>query len=540
MSSKWDPPTDPGSGIPADTLHGVSVLLPTWESVVAYEDGADWLISRMRSAYPRFYLHYKIKDLIARLESMFGRQEETCLPFMSLAAAQRCQDYLKRVGEVDSRVDSVPASGHVAATVFAVFFAKNAFSTAKEFWQLTGDGASSRFAEYVLAYSDLDGRDETQKEFADQRIRKHNDLTKGDEAKQIVRARIASQLSKHLDFTIDESHVYLTPAGMSAIYLAHRVSMLLHKVEEQNITSVCFGFPYRDTLSILQKWGPGVEFYPGGTDEELDKFEALLESGVRVASFVCEVPSNPLLKTPNVKRIRALANKHGFLVIIDDTIGNIFNVNVLKYADIVVSSLTKIFNGACNVMSGSFILNPESKFYADLLAATRNQFSDDLWAEDAIILERNSHDVALRNEKANSNAEAVVELLRAHPLVKTVYYPKYSATRANYDALKLPEGGYGGLLSVSMNSHDAAVAFYDGINVFKGPSLGTNFTLACPYPVIAHYREMDFVETCGVDRDLVRISIGLEDRDDLISRISTGLQMAKDACASTTIDPEVT
>ncbi len=119
-------------------------------------------------------------------------------------------------------------------------------------------------------------------------------------------------------------------------------------------------FPYTDTLKILSKWGDGSIFLGLGGSDDIPNLEALLEKqesepnsdeGKLLALF-CEVPSNPLLRTPNMKRIRELADQYGFLVVIDETIGNFINVEVAPFGDIIVSSLTKIFSGDANVMGG--------------------------------------------------------------------------------------------------------------------------------------------------------------------------------------------
>lgn len=113
-------------------------------------------------------------------------------------------------------------------------------------------------------------------------------------------------------------------------------------------------FTYVDTLKILQKWGPGCHFYGHASEDELDELENLLKSGERILSLFCEFPSNPLLVTPNLKRLRQLADEYDFPIVIDETIGNFINIAVLDSADIVVSSLTKIFSGDSNVMGGRF------------------------------------------------------------------------------------------------------------------------------------------------------------------------------------------
>ena len=111
-------------------------------------------------------------------------------------------------------------------------------------------------------------------------------------------------------------------------------------------------FPYIDTLKIVEKFGPGCLFYGFGSSEELDDLEKRLESGERYLALFTEFPSNPLLRSPNLERIRSLADKYDFYVVIDETIGNLINVNVLPYGDIIVSSLTKVFSGDSNVMGG--------------------------------------------------------------------------------------------------------------------------------------------------------------------------------------------
>ena len=118
-------------------------------------------------------------------------------------------------------------------------------------------------------------------------------------------------------------------------------------------------FPYTDTLKVLQKWGPGCHFLGHGLDSDIDTLEGILAEELEhdpekppLLALVTELPSNPLLRSADLPRLRALADKYDFLIIVDETIGNYVNVDVLPYADIVVSSLTKVFSGASNVMGG--------------------------------------------------------------------------------------------------------------------------------------------------------------------------------------------
>jgi cystathionine gamma-synthase len=122
-----------------------------------------------------------------------------------------------------------------------------------------------------------------------------------------------------------------------------------------------------DTLKILEKWGPGAHFFGHGSDADIDALKLLLASsnssqnlhpigGHRspspILALFCEFPSNPLLRSPNLKRLRALADEYNFLIIVDETVGSFVNVHVLPDADIIATSLTKIFSGDTNVMGG--------------------------------------------------------------------------------------------------------------------------------------------------------------------------------------------
>lgn len=126
-------------------------------------------------------------------------------------------------------------------------------------------------------------------------------------------------------------------------------------------------FPYTDTLKILEKWGPGCHFYGHGLDSDIDELEKHLRaesakdpSKPPILALFTEIPSNPLLRCADLPRLRALADEYNFLIVIDETIGNFVNVEVLPYADIVVSSLSKVFSGDSNVMGGRYRVFPRS------------------------------------------------------------------------------------------------------------------------------------------------------------------------------------
>jgi cystathionine gamma-synthase len=129
---------------------------------------------------------------------------------------------------------------------------------------------------------------------------------------------------------------------------------------------------------------------------------------------------------------------------------------------------------------------------------------------------RNSRDFPERNARINETTEALADWLAGHEGVKRVYYPKMSHSVDLYHGVQHqhPFGngtsGYGGLFSLVLDPHMCERTFYDALDVAKGPSLGTNFTLVCPYTLLAHYHELDFAMSYDVPPNLIRVAVGLE------------------------------
>lgn len=470
--------------------------MPTWRANIGYEEGEDWVISKMQCGYPRFFVHPTIQKLVGEIIQRVGDQEtETATLFASLKTAQLCHSFIiSRVADEQSQkvriVSFVPSlhaeagSTSITSSLFGVVYPKEFAPIAKQVWQHSGNGISSRRGEFCLrALQDgllvedkgsataeslsqrpckgprryqgrgslsgvawgasnstaspppapatngvEDGRDNAQ--FIEERFGRNLSALYATQAKIAVRKRIAGVLTADVELpealetassggrvdNISEEDVLLYPSGMSAIFNAHQT--LLNA--RGHMQSICFGFPYTDTLKILQKWGPGCLFYGHGSSEDLDDLETRLKNGERFLALFTEAPGNPLLKTPDLVRIRALADQYGFAVVVDETISNFLNINVLPYADIVASSLTKIFSGDSNVMGGSVILNPHGNYYQKLKENYARDYEDIYWAEDAVFLERNSRDFVTRIDKINSTSEEITAMLKSSPLGKNM------------------------------------------------------------------------------------------------------------------------
>ncbi|KAG1851949.1 pyridoxal phosphate-dependent transferase [Suillus subluteus] len=599
-----------GSALPPFTQHAISVSLPTWADNVGYEEGEKRVADAMVSGYPRFFIHLSIEKLARKCEQKFGAPNEKCLLCPSKKIADRCRSFMldraslagtpthARLVQYHIYPEDTPLpSAQPAVELHIVLFPADAWPFAKQFWQHTGLGISSRLAVYCISllsaespnspapspmstrapfkalnrhYSvkrpqqlpsfgstpplspnPQDVLSKDQSTYLEERYGRNLPLSAGSYAKRAMRRRIAGVLvrdnwedcphgpcagandvevgpSQRGVRDVTEDDVYLFSAGMAAIWTAHQLVLGTRPPAK----SVCFGFPYTDTLKILQN---GV----------LDTLETIIKqelsanpSALPIAALFAEFPSNPLLRSANLSLLRALADKYDFLLVIDETVGNLVNVDVLQHADVVVSSLSKIFSGDANAMGGSLILNPQGRHYATLKAYMSATYEDTYFDEDAVFMERNSRNFIRRIRVIDENTLAVCEYLRSRsisggttvssPAIKEVFYPKY-ITPENYLSCKLPEGGYGGLFSLTFTSLAASQAFFDNMPFQKGPSLGTNFTLACPYTILAHYLELGWAAEYGVEEGLVRISVGMEEREGLLEGFKFALRAAEAA-----------
>jgi cystathionine gamma-synthase len=479
-------PADLGRPIP-DSPHAVSVCLPTWADNVGYEKADPRVTGRMQCGYPRFFLNPSVVRLFQACEARFARPGECCFAFPSRRVAERCVDFVRKEKGV---VGSV--SGWEPHAVCAVTVPIEARDAVKAYWQHTGQIVSSRQAERILS-----GRPAT----AD-----------SGRAKQMIRERLGRLLQ------VDPADIWLFPSGMAAIETAFRAFQRLRPAAK----SVQFGFPYVDSLKVQERLGVGAHFFPRGDADELRQL-AQTAAAEPLLGLFCEFPGNPLLASPDLAGINALSQERGFPVLVDDTLGALMNVEVLPVADLVSTSLTKFFSGAGDVIAGSLTINSNRPGARRLRDALEAEYEDLFDPDDAAVLERNSRDCVDRVKRINQTAERLCDLLRTHPAVERIDYPKYR-TPENYRAHRRPGGGYGGLFSILLrNAEINAPAFFDALAIAKGPNLGTNFSLCCPYTILAHFTELEFVERCGISRYLLRVSVGLEEPDWLIAQFQQAL-----------------
>lgn len=468
---------DLGRPLPEDE-HAVSMALPRWQDVVGYEEKNPATMQKLRNGYPRFVIHPLVQQAAMELGNW-----NACLPFPSVRTAERAVAFLRRHGQ-DGAITH-------RGGLWGVVTSMDGGLVLKAFWQHAGLIVSSRQAKAFL-----EGRAEPA------------------EAPEI---RVA--LRRHLAawYDVEEDDVFLQPTGMAAQF----VSLEAVRQLRPGHPTVQLGFPYVDTLKLQQKVGDGATLL-----HQLDRVEEETQALLRrqpLAGCFCEIPGNPLLGSADLRRVSPWLREHGVPLVADDVVATPLNVDLSPYADVVATSLTKYIVGTADAMGGAVVCNPRSPFYARLKALLQAQHEEWLWGEDAAVIEKQARDFPARMERHNAHGLWIAEKLRAHPAIERVWYPKWEFSEV-YETVRRPRGGWGSLVTfLPRQAERTAPLIYDRLPLNKGPSLGTVFTLACPFTLLAHYTELDWAEACGVSRHLIRLSVGLEDPQELWQRIESAL-----------------
>lgn len=129
-----------------------------------------------------------------------------------------------------------------------------------------------------------------------------------------------------------------------------------------------------------------------------------------------------------------------------------------------------------------------------------------------------------RVRQCNENTLPLVDLLSSHPSIATVHHPSTAPTSSLYQGLRRKDGGYGNVLSIIFHRPASAEYFYNILDVCKGSSFGTNFTLVIPYVQLANYWNREKVPKYGVPQHILRMSVGLEDSEQVVATVAKALK----------------
>ncbi len=491
-----------GRPIP-DSPHAVSCSLPTMSAVRGYEEKDLAIVSQLTSGYPRFVVHPFARRLAhhftGTLPALAGR---TLWLTSSAAMAQALATHLG--------ADAVPfAQDGLFGVSHPV--APETYAAAKGYLQNIGGFLSSREAEDHLARLGLATAIHPEETFT------------GD-----APAEIRRQLRTVLPATTD-ADLILTNCGMNAVHAAFRAVSALQAPRGRTVW-LQLGWLYLDTIAILKKFTAGAGDYVYVRDvSDLDALTRIFAAhGNRIAGVVTEVPTNPLVQTPDLPAIAALCRRHGAHLLVDPSMSSVFSLNVLPHADLVVCSLTKYTASEGDLTAGFVAVNPTSPDATALRAGVAAAV-EPLYRRDAARLAWQIGQTPAVLAKIQASTPQVVAFLEKHPAVQNVYWALQPGSRDHYLKLARSAEATGGMITFTLRQPGALEKFYDRLRFAKGPSFGMKTTLICPFMYLAHY---DLVTTPAglaelaaskLDADLLRLCVGTEPADDIIATLAEAL-----------------
>ena len=237
-----------------------------------------------------------------------------------------------------------------------------------------------------------------------------------------------------------------------------------------------------------------------------------------------ETPTNPLLKVIDLAAIAEIGKKHGVLTVCDNTFASPYCQRPLDHGiDLVMHSATKYLNGHSDVIAGMVVAANEE--LAERIAYLHNAVGSILGANDAFWVLRALKTLPVRMERHCANAMAIAEWLDANAKIEKVYYPGLPG-HANHDIAKIQMNGYGGIVTAVLSGGmDAARQFLERTELFSlAESLGGVESLI-EHPAIMTHASIPrhLREEIGIVDGLVRLSVGIEDIDDLIRDLKQAL-----------------
>jgi O-succinylhomoserine (thiol)-lyase len=306
-------------------------------------------------------------------------------------------------------------------------------------------------------------------------------------------------------------------SGLAAI---SAVMNLLKSEDHVVVSNDVYGGTYRLFENVLSDYK--LEFTFTDTTDPNNITESLKEN---TKMIWIETPSNPQLKLTDIKKTAEISHKKGILLVVDNTFMSPYFQNPLSFnADIVVHSTTKYIGGHSDVVGGVVVTSSEKvhdklRFIQNAVGAVPSPF--DCW-----LVLRGIKTLALRMQKHNGNAQKMAEFLKSHPRISKVIYPGLE-DHPQHNLAKEQMTGFGGIVSFELKGDMAdARKLLGRLKVFTlAESLGGVESLidhcaSMTHAAIPREKRLE----CGLCDELIRISVGIEDADDLIKDLEDALK----------------
>lgn len=312
----------------------------------------------------------------------------------------------------------------------------------------------------------------------------------------------------------------MTSSGMSAIHLV--CTLFLKPGDLLVAPHDCYGGSYRLFDSLSKRGAYRVKFVDQGDEQALQS--ALRENPKLV---LIESPSNPLLRVVDIAAICRAARDAGAVSVVDNTfMSPALQLPLELGADLVVHSCTKYLNGHSDVVAGAVIAKDPA--HATELAWWANNIGVTGAAFDSYLLLRGIRTLTPRIRQQQSNAQAIIAYLQQQPLVKKLYYPGLPQN-PGHDIARRQQKGFGAMLSFEIDGDEAVLRrFLANLELFTlAESLGGVESLISHAATMTHAgMAPEARAAAGISDTLLRVSVGIEDSEDLIADLEQAFQAA--------------
>jgi cystathionine beta-lyase len=281
-----------------------------------------------------------------------------------------------------------------------------------------------------------------------------------------------------------------------------------------------YGGSYRIFKTIFEKYGIIFHFV---NMQDVDAVEALVNEKTKM--IWVETPTNPMMNIVDIEAMAKISKAAGAMLCVDNTFATPYLQNPLDLgADMVMHSVTKYLGGHSDVVMGALVCSDEN--IANEMYRIQNSSGAVTAPMDSFLVLRGIKTLHLRVQRHCENGEKVARFLASHPKIDKVYWPGFE-THPNHEVAKRQMRGYGGMISFNLkgNQLEDALSIVKKVEIFAlAESLGGVESLIGHPATMTHASiPKDVREQSGVVDSLIRLSVGVEDADDLIADLTQAL-----------------
>ncbi len=305
-------------------------------------------------------------------------------------------------------------------------------------------------------------------------------------------------------------------AALSALFLT-----FLRSGDHLVVQNTLYGGASHFIREELPKYGIEFTFTDGYS---VSDFEAAIKPNTKLIHI--ETPSNPLLTITDIKGIAKLGKAHHILTSIDNTFASPINQNPIDFGiDVIMHSATKYLGGHSDILAGA--LAASNELIGEIWHVAKN-FGGNLSDYTVWMLERSMKTLALRVKAQTKNAKKLAKYLEKHPDVKAVYYPGLKS-HPQYELAKSQMHGFGAMMSFELQDGLDALKFQKHLELIKSSMslAGVESTVLSPYLTSHALLSQEERDAIGISDQLIRFSVGIETKKDLIADIEQAIKKTK-------------